>query len=120
MPQDKPVVVFRFVEGEPGDAIDARSLSVTIDGANITPAFRIAGGDAWGSLTGVAGAAALGAGAHQVFARICSERGACGSVSAVVNAEPPVERTGAATAVTGRGGKLLDFLIRATRRLLLP
>ncbi len=83
VPQDRPVVVFRFAQGEPNDAIDARSFSVTIDGADITRAFRIAGGDAWGSLAG-GSANPLAVGMHEVIARICSERGTCGSTTAPV------------------------------------
>ena len=118
VPQDKPVAVFRFAQGESTDAIDAKSLKVSIDGVDVTPAFQIAGGDAWGSLAGIP-ATFPAPGLHQVFARICSERGACGDVSAVLVVAATTHQPDAAPSMTKRG-RLVDLVMKATRKLLLP
>ena len=125
VPQDKPVVVFRFAQGEANDAIDAKSFFVTIDGVEVTPAFQIAGGDAWGSLAGTAGARPVGSltvGVHEVTARICSERGACGTATAAVTilALPQISAAGPSTHATSKRGRIVDLIIRASKKLLLP
>lgn len=119
IPHDKPVVVFRFAQGEPNDGIDAKSLTVTVDGIDVTAAFQLAGSDAWGSLAG-AGASALDVGVHQVIARICSARGACGTVSAAVMIAAVAQPTVAVTEPATKRGRVIDFVIRATKKLLLP
>jgi hypothetical protein len=97
VPQDKPVVVFRFAQGEAGDPVDARSFVVTVDGQDRTALFQVsvASAEAWGPLAPVAAppaqpdfALALPAGAHEVTARVCSVRGVCAMASAVVVAVP--------------------------------
>ena len=125
VPQDKPVVVFRFAQGEANDGIDAKSFFVTIDGVDVTPAFQIAGGDAWGSLAGTPGAGPVGSltvGVHEVTARICSERGACGTATAAVTilALPQVSAAGPSTHATSKRGRIVDLIIRASKKLLLP
>lgn len=120
IPRDKPVVVFRLAQGEPSDGIDAKSLTVTVDGIDVTPAFQLAGNDAWGSLAGAASASPLDVGVHQVIARICSARGACGSVSAAVTIAAVAQPTIAATEPTTKRGRIAEFVIRVTEKLLLP
>jgi hypothetical protein len=39
VPQDRPVVVFRFAAGEPNDLIDVRSFAVAVDGHDRTQLF---------------------------------------------------------------------------------
>ena len=118
VPQDKPVVVFRFAQGEATDPLDARSFAVSVDGEDRTALFQVAAAEAWGPLAD--GAHALAAGAHQVTARICSARGACAAVSATVTIVPP-QQAGASTAASGsRRERLIDLVLQAARRLLTP
>lgn len=121
VPQDKPVIVFRFAQGEADDPIDMRSLSVVRDGIDITTGFQLTGFEAWGSIGGAPPTGALlSLGAHQLVARICSARGACGTVNASVSivAASASEQPGAAAPT--RRGRIIDFLIRSTKKLLLP
>lgn len=123
MPQDKPIVVFRFAQGEVNDPIDARSFSVTRDGIDVTAAFQLSNGDAWGSLDGASLSSArevLSVGLHHIVARICSARGACGSVATDVNIAPAPASTSAMPALTDRRSRLVELLLRASRKLLLP
>ena len=119
VPQDKPVVVFRFAQGEPDDAIDAKSFAVSIDGVDVTPGFLVVGSEAWGSLVRAV-SEPLAAGVHQVNARICSARGACGSASASVSVEAGGITQPAAASPAAKHGHLLDLVVRAARKLLLP
>ena len=120
VPEDKPVVVFRFAPGEPNDPIDARTFAVALDGMDRTAQFHITAGEAWGSLAHEPDEAGLSRGAHQLSARICSARGACVEVSATVSViegspavgEPPEP------AADARRRKVLDAVITAIRKLL--
>lgn len=118
LPQDKPVAVFRFAQGEPADAVDVRSLVVTLDGADVTARFQVVGNDAWGSLADPA-AGPLNPGPHQVLARICSARGACGSASAVVSIIAAMQPANAVPPIASKRGRIVDFVVRASK-LLLP
>ena len=77
VPQDKPVVVFRFAQGEADDPVDAATFRVSVDGRDRTALFQIAAGQAWGPLGEPSSGASSGtsalvsAGAHQVAARVC-------------------------------------------------
>ena len=86
LPQDRPIVVFRFAPGESGDPIDAQSFSVTVGGENRSGLFQVAASEAWGPLAPAAAgqAEAMAPGVHAIAARICSVRGACAEVSAMV------------------------------------
>ena len=124
--QDKPVVVFRFAQGEPTDPIDLASFAVSVDGEDRTGLFQVAtgaaGGDAWGPLD-PPGDNALTVGAHQVVARICSTRGACASAASAVIVMPPlVQPTAAATPADkkSRKRKVLDAVVGIGRKLLVP
>lgn len=117
VPADRPVVVFRFAQGEPADPIDVASFGVTVDGDDRTPLFQVGAGEAWGPL--VPPGAGPNDGARRVAARICSQRGACATAQAVVTlAAPAISRsaTGSPSRVRRIGGLLID----ATRRLLGP
>ena len=118
--QDKPVVVFRFAQGEPTDPIDLASFAVSVDGEDRTGLFQVAGGDAWGPLD-PPGDDVLSVGAHQVVARICSTRGACASAASAVIVMPPlVQPTGDATPDGPRSKKrkVLDAMLSVGRKLL--
>jgi hypothetical protein len=76
IPQDKPVVMFRFAAGEPDDPIDVASFTVALDGEDRTAGFQLSGSEGWGPLgAGLHEAVALGS--HALEARICSARGVC-------------------------------------------
>ena len=120
--QDKPVVVFRFAQGEPTDPIDLASFAVSVDGEDRTKLFQVAGGDAWGPLD-PPGDDVLSVGAHQVVARICSTRGACASAASAVIVMPPlVQPAGEAVPdeKKSRKRKVLDAVISVGRKLLVP
>lgn len=121
VPDDKPVIVFRFAPGEPNDPIDARSFAVTVDGTDRTSRFQVTAGEAWGALSELPEGSAS-PGTHQVSARICSTRGACSEVTAAVAvigsaraSSAPVEGSG-----NGRRRKVMDAVVAVLRKLLEP
>lgn len=124
VPQDRPVVVFRFAAGEADDPLDVRSFMVAVDGVDRTTLFQTTMGQAWGPLAGGESVARgqLAAGTHRVVARICSTRGACSAVESQVLVVPgptnaaPSEKAGSES--TRR--RLMGAVLSATRRLLLP
>lgn len=145
IPADRPVVVFRFAQGEPDDPIDATSLRVWVDGEDQSRSFQLANGEAWGSLSsrltsgdsaaGDAASSLLAPGVHLVVARLCSTRGVCGEARAPVTVLPAVDgpaapavspatdsaragSPGAAKKSIGR--KILDALLGGARKLLAP
>lgn len=118
VPHDKAIIVFRFAPGEPNDPIDARSFSVTIDGADQTARFQVTATEAWGVLADSGDA--ISTTPRQVSARICSTRGACGEVSATVAilesasvAPAPTERPSGA-----RLWRIMEAIAGLIRRLL--
>ena len=121
VPIDRPILVFRFGPGVPTDVIDARSFSVAIDGQDRSALFQVAPGEAWGPMSAPAAdqQPALTVGPHQVAARICSVRGLCTEVVAVVNATAPA--TAAAQQTTpDRKRSVIDLILAAARKLLIP
>lgn len=120
VPQDRPVVVFRFVPGEPNDLIDVRSFAVSVDGVDRTSLFQVSPGEAWGSLAPLDNASALATGAHQLVARICSSRGVCAELSATVSGVPSAVENAEPTHASARRRKLLGALLDAVRKILTP
>jgi hypothetical protein len=119
VPQDRPIIVFRFAPGDSTDPVDARSFAITVDGKDRSAGFQAARDMVWGALTPPDAAAALGAGAHMLVARICSIRGSCGEVTASVTiTAAPTAATDAPTA--NRMRTLLDLLLVAIKKLLTP
>jgi hypothetical protein len=134
--RDRPVIVFRFAPGEPNDPIDLASFAVTVDGRDRTRFFQVTGAEAWGSLAGDASAqsdSALTLGTHQISARICSARGACGVivssltvVPSQVEAQPPLPAAEGAAAdsagssASSRRRRVIDAILAALRKLLSP
>ena len=133
--RDRPVIVFRFVPGEPNDPIDLASFAVTVDGRDRTRFFQVTGAEAWGTLAGdasVQGDSSLALGTHQVSARICSARGACGVIvssltvvpSQLESPSPHPAAEGAAAdnsnAASSRRRRVVDALLTALRKLLSP
>jgi hypothetical protein len=92
IPQDRPVVVFRFAAGESDDPLDAASFSVSLDGEDRTSGFHVSATEAWGSLVGPLHEAGLGLGSHVVEAGICSLRGACTMTSTAIIVQRGVRR----------------------------
>ena len=94
LPADKPVVLFRFAPREAGDDIDVTSFKATVDGVDRTSRFRVTSDEAWGTLGDSVGGSSgsvetrLTPGPHVVSARVCSVRGACGSVNAALDVRP--------------------------------
>lgn len=124
VPQDKPVVVFRFAAGEPADPIDARSFRVAVDGEDRTALFQVSAGEAWGPLAMASAGRpddAVAAGAHTLAARVCSSRGACASTTATVTALPAAAVATPAPAPSAkRRARVIDVLLSAVRKLLMP
>jgi len=50
VPQDRPIVMFRFAAGDSADPIDARSFVVSVDGKDRTPLFEVVADVAFGPL----------------------------------------------------------------------
>lgn len=136
MTQDRPIVVFRFIQGEPNDPIDLASFAVTVDGRDRTRSFHVTGTEAWGSLTGEAATqndSSLTLGTHQIRARICSARGACGVIvssltvvpSQLESQSPHPAAEGAAAdsahrSASSRRRRAIDVILDAIRKLLSP
>lgn len=122
LPDDKPVAVFRFASGELLDPLDALSFAVTVDGVDRTGLFQLTQGEAWGPLASVG--EVLAAGQHDVRARICTARGACGTTKATVNIVPAtsVIQLGTGSPATQskvqRVGRVLDAVLQAARILI--
>ena len=118
IPQDRPIIVFRFAPGDSTDPVDAKSFNISVDSKDRTPLFQVARDMAWGPLMAPDQAPALAVGAHALVARICSIRGACADVSASV-----AVATGANAAETQPAShvrSLLDLLLTAAKKLLTP
>jgi len=98
VPQDRPVAVFRFNAAEATDPIDALSFAVTVDGQDKTGFFQLVGTEAWGQLT--APGHDLAVGPHDVWARICSQRGICSVARATVQATTSISPGGLAASGT--------------------
>jgi len=122
VPQDKAVAVFRFAAAEPTDPIDALSFSVAVDGQDRTPLFQLVGNEAWGQLTPTG--RTLGVGPHEVWARVCSQRGICSVARATVQATtsataPGLSPPGSASSNRGVSGKInvIDRAVQAAKVL---
>lgn len=126
LPDDKPVAVFRFAHLEPLDPIDALSFSVSVDGVDRTRLFTLAHGEAWGPLAPPD--ELLAPGQHDVRARICSARGACGvakgTITVVASASLPQGIAASADRATvekkQRRTRIIDAVLQAARVLIRP
>ena len=121
VPQDRPIVMFRFTAGDSADPIDARSFVVSVDGKDRTPLFEVVADIAFGPLAPPPNndQVAIEVGSHSFAARICSLRGSCGEVAGTVMVSSPVvlapEQAHASVVQT-----LLDLLVTLIKRLLTP
>ena len=91
----RPIIVLRFVPGEPSDPVDVTTLRIVIDGEDRTGRFDVTASEAWGPVArdhggdyggdqGEPHAVSREPRVHRVTARVCSSRGVCGSTSAMV------------------------------------
>lgn len=116
VPSDSPTVVFRYASAEASDPLDLRSLVVVVDGADRTSHFRATADAAWGPIINGRGE---GIRAHSVRARICTVRGVCAEVSAIVAVlGSAVVKDDSVT--KARRGKIIDVVLEMARRLLRP
>ena len=123
IPLDRPVLVFRFTAADPSEPLDLGSLRVLMDDKDVTNAFHITPNESWGTLPLPSPVGAPGvAGLHTVRGRICSLRGACGTVAATVSvmAEQTAASPPNAGASTGRPKGLLGALVKLTRKVIGP
>jgi hypothetical protein len=118
IPQDRPIVLFRFVAGDSIDPVDTRSLGVAVDGKDRSTLFQSARDMAWGPLAADAELSSLSVGGHALNARICSIRGACADVSATVTVV--ASAVAPASAGANRKPTLIQVLLGAVKKLLLP
>ena len=117
VPQDRPIIVFRFAPGDSSDPVDERSFTVWVDGADRSALFQSARDMAWGALAPSEELPSLAAGAHAIVARIGSIRGACSDVSVSVAV---TAATASIAAPADRKRTLLDLLLAAVKKILAP
>ncbi|HEX2716393.1 MAG TPA: hypothetical protein VHM67_01870 [Gemmatimonadaceae bacterium] len=127
--QDRPTILLRFAEGEPGDRVDLASFVIAVDDADRSRAFQLSGNEAWGPLAAAADSV-LAIGSHRITARICSVRGACALANATVVVLPsPVGPPRDSVALLSknntssgrsRAHRIIGAALDAARRLLVP
>jgi hypothetical protein len=84
------MILVRFAPREPDDPIDVASFRATVNGVDRTAQFRVTNTEAWGTLgdsvlsPGATRETRAPVGPHALAVRVCSARGACGALSAVV------------------------------------
>ena len=115
IPSENPALVLRYTSGDVSDPLDLRSLEILVDGRDRTPHFRVTADVAWGPIVD----GATGISAHEVEARVCTVRGVCVRISAIVTVVSPVA-TKQPEVNKDRRGKLIDVFLEAARRLLRP
>jgi hypothetical protein len=115
VPQDRPVVVFRFTQ-ESGEAIDLGSFAVAVDGVDRTQRFQVTPTEAWGPLAALGDSRAVGP--HTLAARVCSLRGACSEITAVVTVA--TSSSANAEGSDERRRSVVELLLDAARKLLRP
>ena len=116
VPSDNAAIVLRYAAGEASDPLDLRSFAVWVDGVDRTLHFRVTAEAAWGPIVGAGG---RGVRAHDVRARVCSVRGVCAELTAIVNVMAALSTNDHAVD-KARRGKFIDIVLEATRRLLKP
>ena len=128
VPQDRPVVVFRFAPGEADDPLDVSSFRVAVDGSDETTRFQVGATEAWGPIGApiaagnTGGDGAIANGAHQVLAQVCSSRGTCAEASALITVVPSAAAATASgeTKAGSRRARVIDALLSAVKKILSP
>ena len=112
---ENPALVLRYSSSDTSDPLDLRTLEILVDGRDRTAHFRVTADVAWGTIVD----GATGISAHEVEARVCTVRGVCVRLSAIVTVESPVVASQPAVN-KDRRGKIIDVFLEAARRLLRP
>lgn len=120
LPQDRPVLAFRFAAVDASDPLDLASFRVSVDGRDRTTAFQVTPNDAWGKLEALSSAPGLAAGPHSVVGRICTVRGTCGSVSATVAVVAMAQAESQPNAPNAGPKGLIGALVKLTRKIVGP
>jgi hypothetical protein len=115
IPSENPALVLRYSSGDVSDPLDLRSLEILVDGQDRTARFRVTADVAWGPIVD----GATGISAHEVEARVCTVRGVCVRLRAIVTVVSPVVAKQPAVN-KDRRGKIIDVFLEAARRLLRP
>jgi hypothetical protein len=116
VPADNATVIFHYAASDVTDPLDLRRFQVLVDGVDRTAHFRTTADAAWGT---IAGGGDKGVRAHDVRARVCTIRGACVEVGAIVMVTGSDEREREAVGKK-RWGKFIDIALEMLRRLLKP
>jgi hypothetical protein len=116
VPGDKAAVIFRYVAGEDTDPLDLRSFAVLVDGVDRTLHFRVTADAAWGPIVSASG---RGVQAHEIRARLCSVRGVCAELRAIVTVVGGLSTKNEDVDKTRRA-RIIDIVLEAARRLLKP
>ena len=117
VPGDNATVVFRYATDDAGDPLDLRSFRITVDGVDRTSHFRVTADAAWGS---IAQGVEAGLRAHDVRARVCTTRGVCAELSAVVTVLTASREAKSEGARRARWGRVVDVTLEMLRRLMRP
>jgi|SRR5690349_4066294 len=117
IPQDRPIIVYRFLPGDSTDLVDVRSFVVSVDGKDRARLFQSARDMVWGPLAPPDESSSLAVGTHAVSARICSIRGACVEVSGSITVAAPSTVT---ETPPNRKRSLIDLVLAAVKKLLAP
>ena len=115
IPSENPALVLRYSSSDESDPLDLRTLVVLVDGRDRTAHFRVTADVAWGTIVD----GTTGISAHEVEARVCTVRGVCVRLSAIVTVVSPVVASQPAVN-KDRRGKIIDVFLEAARRLLRP
>jgi hypothetical protein len=117
VPGDNATVVFRYAVDDAIDPLDLRSFRITVDGVDRTSHFRVTADAAWGA---IAQDVEAGVRAYDVRACVCTIRGVCAELSAVVTvlSAPRVAKLEGGR--KARWARVVDVTLEMLRRLLRP
>ena len=117
VPGDNATVVFRYAMDDVSDPLDLRSFRITVDGVDRTSDFRVTAEAAWGA---IAQGAEAGHRAHDVRARVCTVRGVCSELSAVVTVLTAPRVAKVEGVRRARWMRVVDVTLEMLRRLMRP
>jgi hypothetical protein len=116
VPAENATVIFRYAVRDATDPLDLRSFEVLVDGVERTSHFRTTADAAWGTIADGGG---TGLRAHDVRARVCTIRGVCVEVGAIITVTGADGRAREAVEKK-RWVKVIDIALEMARRLLRP
>ena len=117
VPGENATVVFRYAVDDASDPLDLRSLRITVDGVDRTSHFRVTAEAAWGAIVDSGETGLL---AHDVRARVCTIRGVCAELSAVVTVLAVPRGARVEGVRTARWRRVVDVTVEMLRRLMRP